>query len=97
MSQIYTVIYRSTSQALKFQIEHGASKNMHLITIIGNAQKFAERANVNQLDVQRYHRLNELPEHASSKFFFNRILKIGYAGFNNKPVQFKDESELIEF
>ncbi|HTO17389.1 MAG TPA: hypothetical protein VLZ83_16610 [Edaphocola sp.] len=97
VSQIYTVIYRSTSQALRFHIEHGASKTHASNTIIGNAQKFAERANVNQWDVQRYHRLNELPESALSKFFFNRILKIGYAGFDNKPTQFKYESELLEF
>ena len=97
VSQIYTVFYRSTNQALRFHIEHGASKIHASNTIVGNAQKFAERAKVNQWNVQRYHRLNELPESALSKFFFNRILKIGYAGFDNKPIPFKDKSELIEF
>src|SRR5690554_1797898 len=85
VSQIYTIIYRSTNNALRFQVEQGVSRKHASNTIVGNAQNFAERAKVKKWDVQRYHRLRELPESALSKFFFERILKIGYAGFNEKP------------
>lgn len=85
VSQIYTIIYRSTNNALRFQAERDVSRKHAANTIIGNAQSFAERAKVNKWDVQRYNRLKELPESALSKFFFERILKIGFAGFNEKP------------
>ena len=85
VSQIYTIIYRSTNNALRFPVERGVSRKHASNTIVGNAQNFAERAKVNKWDVQRYSRLRELPESALSKFFFERILKIGYAGFNEKP------------
>jgi len=85
VSQIYTIIYRSTNNALRFQVEQGVSRKHAANTIMGNAQNFAERAKVNKWDIQRYNRLKELPESALSKFFFERILKIGFAGFNEKP------------
>jgi len=85
VSQIYTIIYRATNNALRFQVEKGVSRKHAANTIIGNAQNFAERAKVNNWEVLRYHRLKELPESALSKFFFERILKIGYSGFNEKP------------
>ncbi len=85
VSQIYTIIYRSTNNALRFQAEREVSRKHAANTIIGNAQSFAERAKINKWDVQRYNRLKELPESALSKFFFERILKIGFAGFNERP------------
>jgi len=94
VSQIYTIIYRSTNNALRFQVERGVSKKHASNTIVGNVQSFAERAIIKQWDVQRYNRLKECPESALSKFFFGRILKIGFAGFNEKPrliIQYDNE------
>lgn len=85
VSQIYTIIYRSTNNALRFQVEKDVSRKHAANTIIGNAQSFAERATIKKWDIQRYNRLKECPESALSKFFFERVLKIGSAGFNEKP------------
>lgn len=97
VSQIYKVIYSSTNHALRFQVEHAVSKIHASNTIIGNAQKYIELAKVNNWNIQKYGRLRNLPESVLSKFLFNRILKIGDTGFNNKPILFKDKSELYEF
>lgn len=85
VSQVYNIIYRSTNNALRFQKEQRTSTHHAANTIIGNAQSYAERAKLNNWDLQRYGRRKECPESALSRFFFERVLKIGYAGFNDKP------------
>ena len=95
VSQIYMIIYKSTNNALRFQAERGVNRKHASNTIVGNAQNFAERAKVNKWDLVRYSRLRELPESALSKFFFERILKIGYKGFNERPrlIQIEENNE----
>jgi hypothetical protein len=85
VSQIYTIIYRSTNNALRFQIENRVSRKHASNTIIGSAQSFAEKAKIHNWGIQKYNRHKDCPESALSKFFFERILKIGFAGFNEKP------------
>jgi len=85
VSQIYGIIYRSTNNALRFQVEKETSRKHAANTIIGNAQSFGERAKVNNWDLQKYKRIRECEESTLSKFFFERILKIGYNGFNESP------------
>lgn len=85
VSQIHTIIYRSINDALRFQFEKRCSKNQAANTVVGIAQSFAERAAICNWDVYKRKRDSACPESALSKFFFERILKIGYAGFNEKP------------
>lgn len=85
VSQIYGILYKSTNNALRFQAEKGVSTKHASNTIIGNAQSFGERAKINNWDLQKYGRIKDCPESSLSKFFFERILKIGYDGFNEKP------------
>lgn len=86
VSQIYGIIYRSTNNALRFQTEKGVARQHAANTITGNAQSFAERAKINKWELQKYNRIKECPESSLSKFFFERVLKIGcYVGFNEKP------------
>jgi hypothetical protein len=54
-------------------------------TIVGNAQSFAERAKINKWDLQKYNRIKDLPQSALSRFFFERVIKIGFDGFNEIP------------
>lgn len=84
-SQIYGIIYKSTNNALRFQAERGVSRKHSANTIIGNAQSFAERAKINKWELVKYNRIKECPESALSKFFFERIIEIGYNGFNECP------------
>ena len=85
VSQIYGIIYRSVNNALRFRVEKGATLKHAANTIIGNAQNYAERAKVNNWNLPKYKRIKECPESALSKFFFERILRIGYNGFNEVP------------
>lgn len=85
VSQIYGIIYKSTNNALRFQAERGVSRKHSANTIIGNAQSYGERAKVNKWELIKYNRIKECPESALSKFFFERIIKIGYNGFNEIP------------
>ncbi|HAS44895.1 MAG TPA: hypothetical protein DCS93_30725 [Microscillaceae bacterium] len=85
VSQIYGIIYKSTNNALRLQAEKGISKKHAANTIIGYAQSFGERAKVNHWDLVKYNRIRECPESALSKFFFERIVKIGFRGFNERP------------
>jgi hypothetical protein len=85
VSQIYGIIYRSTNNALRFQVEKGTSRKHAANTIIGSAQSYGERAKVKKWDLQKYNRIRECPESALSKFFYERILKIGYEGFYQPP------------
>jgi len=54
-------------------------------TIVGNAQSFAERARINKWELQKYNRIKDCPQSALSRFFFERIIKIGFDGFNEIP------------
>ncbi|WP_422082808.1 hypothetical protein [Ulvibacterium sp.] len=85
VSQIYGILYRSTNNALRFQAERGVSMKHASNTIVGNAQSFAERARINKWELQKYNRIKNLPQSALSRFFFERIIKIGFDGFNEIP------------
>jgi len=85
VSQIYGILYKATNNALRFQAEKGVSTKHASNTIIGNAQSFGERAKINNWDLQKYNRIKDCPQSALSRFFFERIIKIGFDGFNEIP------------
>jgi len=85
VSQIYGILYKSTNNALRFQAERGVSMKHASNTIVGNAQSFAERARINKWELQKYNRIKDCPQSALSRFFFERIIKIGFDGFNEIP------------
>lgn len=85
VSQIYGILYKSTNNALRFQVEKEVSMRHASNTIVGNAQSFGERAKVNKWELQKYNRIKNCPQSALSKFFFERVIKIGYDGFNEVP------------
>lgn len=85
VSQIYAIFYRSTSQAARFLVEKKVTKQHAANSIIGSAHSYADRARANNWDIKRYRRNFDCPESALSKFFFERILKIGHDGFDQVP------------
>lgn len=86
VSQVFCLIYRATNTALRFQVERGVYRKYAVNTIIGNAQNFAERALNNNWSTTKYSRPRECPQSALSKFFFDRVIKIGDDGFNMPPM-----------
>ena len=87
VSQVFCLIYRATNTALRFQVERGVYRKYAVNTIIGNAQNFAERALNNNWSTTKYSRPRECPQSALSKFFFDRVIKIGDDGFNMPPMR----------
>lgn len=85
VSQIYGILYKATNNALRFEAEKGVSTKHAANTIIGNAQSFAERARINKWDLAKYNRIKDCPQSILSRFFFERVIKIGYDGFNEIP------------
>ncbi|MCD8435928.1 hypothetical protein LNJ03_11560 [Tenacibaculum dicentrarchi] len=85
VSQIYGILYKATNNALRFQAERGVSMKHASNTIVGNAQSYAERARINNWELQNYNRIKSCPQSALSKFFFERVIKIGFDGFNKIP------------
>ncbi len=85
VSQIYTIIGSSIGKAASFKLEFGAIPNHAANTVIGKAQNYAERAKVKNWDILKSGRLKDCPESALSMYFFERVLKIGYVGFDEKP------------
>lgn len=85
VSQIYGIIYKSIAQATKFYQEGNVSKKQAANSVIGNCQRFGERAEINGWDLTKYRRAKECPQTMISEFFFNRVLKIGDDGFNMPP------------
>ena len=93
VAEIYTIIYRSTNNALRFKAERGIGSHRAINTIIGNALNFSEIARNKNWDLQKYHRSCDCPESALSMFLFDRILKIGNNGFYSNPSKTNNESE----
>lgn len=85
VSQIYYIIYNSTSKALRYKEEYNVSKNHAANTIIGNMQSLGERALNKGWVLEKYSRNRDCPQSLISKFFFERILRIDEGGFNLKP------------
>lgn len=96
VSQIYGIIYKSVNEALRYQAESNINKKHAANSIIGKALSYGERAKLNKWDISKYSRIKDCPESALSKFFFEKVLKIGYNGFNVKPYKFNSYKESID-
>jgi hypothetical protein len=85
VSQIYGIIYKSIANATKYFQETNITKKQAANSVIGNCQKYGERAIIEQWELAKYRRTYELPQSMISEFFFNRITKIGNLGFEMPP------------
>ena len=85
VAQTYSIIYKATANSLMIQAERGTYRKHTANMIIGNCQSYAERAKLNGWNLSNYYRINELPESALSKFFYEQVIKIGHKGFYNPP------------
>jgi hypothetical protein len=86
VSQIYGIIYRGVANATKYYQESNISKKQAANSVIGNCQRYAERALLERWELNKYHRAYELPQSMVSEIFFNRITKIGSLGFDMPPI-----------
>ncbi|HEY6142208.1 MAG TPA: hypothetical protein VIV55_02100 [Flavobacterium sp.] len=85
VAQIYGIINKSIIKALKFRAENETSRKRASKTIIGYIQSSGEKAKKKNKVLKKASRIKACPESALSKFFFERIIKIGYEGFSEVP------------
>ena len=86
VSQIYGIIYKSIANATKYYQESNISKKQAANSVVGNCQRYGERAIVGKWDLSKYRKVVDCPQSMISEFFFNRILGIGDLGFHMPPV-----------
>ncbi|MCC0662487.1 zinc ribbon domain-containing protein [Clostridioides sp. ZZV15-6383] len=85
VSQIYSIIYRSITNATRYYQEGNVSKKQAANSVITKCQSYGEVALSNQWEIKGYSRIKDLPQSSLSEFLFNRVLKIGDNGFNAVP------------
>lgn len=85
VAQIYGVIWKAVADSSKLYLEKGLSKSHAANSVIGNCERYAERAKINHWNLTPYRRIRDLPQSTLSTFFFNRVLGIGDMGFEVPP------------
>lgn len=61
------------------------SKKHAANTTIGLCQRYIERAKINGWKLTEYKKPKDLLQSELSRFFFNRVIKIGELGFTMQP------------
>lgn len=87
VGQVYSFIWRASKDAAAFYVREKVNKQHAANTVVGNLQRQGERAKVEGWEVKPYRRDRRCPESMISQVFFNAVLQIGEAGFNQKPYQ----------
>ena len=85
VSQIYGIIWKAVAEATRLQAEKGLNKKHAANIVIGNCERYAERAKINGWNLANYNRIPDLPQTILSEFFFNKVLQIGDLGFRTPP------------
>lgn len=87
VSQIYGIIYRSVANATKYYQQGGVSKKQAANSVIGNCQRYAEKALLEKWDLRKFGRPYAVPQSILSEFLFNRVLELGELGYNIPPTE----------
>ena len=73
------------AEATRLQAEKGLNKKHAANIVIGNCERYTERAKINGWNLANYNRIPDLPQTILSEFFFNKVLQIGDLGFRTPP------------
>jgi hypothetical protein len=87
VGQIYSFIWRASRDAAAFYVREKTPKQQAANTVVGNLQRQGERAKAEGWEVKPYRRDWRCPQTMISQVFFNTVIQIGEAGFNQKPYQ----------
>lgn len=94
VAQIYGIINKAVMKAVILRAAGEISRKGAVNTIPGYVERIGERAKIKNRDLKKHKRVKACPESALSKFFFERILKIGYDGFSEVPDISKIQNKL---
>lgn len=85
VAQIYGLIERAVSDASKLYTENERYSKDAVNFVIWSCEQYAEQAIIKHRDLPNYDLRRVRPQSILSSFFFNRVLKIGEAGFEIPP------------
>lgn len=90
VSQIFGIIKRQVDSVSSLFLEKGLNRKHAANMVIGNCERFAERAKSEGWSLTQYNRPYELQQSDLSFFFFYNVLKIGDKGFRMSIKEFGD-------
>lgn len=85
VAQCYRVIWICAQRASDFLVRKRCSRKHAANYMIGECQRWADRARAENWEVKPFKRNFDLPRSAISHVFFDVFLKIGEAGFDSVP------------
>lgn len=96
VAQVFNMIWRAAKDAAAFLVRKGVSKQHAANTVVGAMQRYGENAKIQGWEVKPYRRHFDCPQSMVSQVFFDSILKIGEAGFNQVPymIRLEDISDI---
>lgn len=93
-SQIYGIIWSGVTSATRYLQEGNITRRQATNSVITNCQRYGEKALLENWNVKHFNRTKNCQQSVISKYFFNRVMQIGDAGFTEIPrVLFKDEEK----
>lgn len=85
VAQCYRIIWAGAQRAADFLVRKGCTRKHAANYMIGESQRWADRAGAEQWEVKPFKRNFNLPRSSISHVFFDVFLKIGEAGFDSVP------------
>ena len=85
VAQCYLIIWIGAQRAADFLVRNGCNTKHAANFMIGECQRWADRARAENWEVKPFKRNFNLPRSAISHVFFDVFLKIGEAGFDAVP------------
>lgn len=85
VAQCYRIIWGGAQRAADFLVRKRCSRKHAANYMIGECQRWADRARAERWEIKHYKRNFNLPRSSLSHVFFDLFLKIGEGGFNSVP------------
>lgn len=85
VAQIYNMIWRAAKDAAAFYVRERVTKQHAANTVVGNIQRYGERARAEGWTVKPFSRNFDCPQSVVSEVLFNLALRIGDDGFRKVP------------
>lgn len=85
VSQCYRIIWTGAQRAVDFLVRKRCSRQHASNFMIGECQRWADRALAEGWEVKHFKRNFDLPRSSMSYVFFDLFIKNGQAGFNSVP------------
>ena len=78
VSQIYYIIWCKVSDASRWYLEGGVSRQRAANSVIGACERYGENALFYERELPQYHRPSDCPRSVLTSFFYYDVLKLGY-------------------